>query len=157
MRKRSTYRPRHQLQDPLAWVINGFKPLTISAGNEVLLLRIKNHAALTAACEGLATFNDIDILVSAMNIAEALEKLGVSVGWANEIREGHDALYNACKRDKFLFTGTEVEAMSTAMEILDAQIEKCTIGQLDEAVRIVKEIIRLKKARTMSAKQLEPT
>lgn len=154
MRKRSSYKPRHQLQDPLAWVINGFKPVT-TAGNEVLILRIKNHAALKAACEGLATFQDVDTLVAAMNIAEALEKLGISVGWTEEIKEGHDALYNASQRPKFLFTGTEINAINLAMEIHDAQIDKCTIGQLEDAVKIVKQIIRMKKARTMSAKQLE--
>ena len=154
MRKKSNYKPKRNLQNPLAWVINGFKPIT-SAADQVLIFRVKNHAALKAACEGVATFDDVNVLVAAMNIAEALEALGVSQGWAEEIAEGHQAIVNANARPKFVFTGMEMTAMNLAMDIHDAQVEKCTIGQLEEAIKIVKKIIAMKKSRVLKCKQLE--
>ena len=154
MRKKSSYKPKRNLQDPLSWVINGFKPIT-TAADQVLIFRVKNHAALKAACEGVATWQDVNTLVAAMNITEALEKIGVSQGWADEIAEGHQAIVNANARPKFLFTGTEMTALNLAMDIHDAQVDKCTIGQLDEAVKIVKRVVALKKARILKCKQLE--
>ena len=71
MRKRSKYRPKTQLQDPLNWVISGMKPV-LTASEVIDNVQIKNHLALRCVVDGTATRKDMDVLIEAFNITEAL-------------------------------------------------------------------------------------
>ena len=148
MRKRSSYRPRVQLPDPLAWVLGGLKPITTSH-ESITLVRIKNHSAIQSIRSGTATINDVDVLIAAFNIAEALAQIGQGADWLPEIRAAQDALASAGNRSKYLFSGAELTAVNLGMEIHDAQLDhpQTTIAMMDEALRIVTKVIRAKKAR----------
>jgi len=65
VRKRSKYRPKPQLPDPLAWVLNGLKPVA-EAG--IVDVQIKNHSAIDALRRGVATRLDIDYIIEAFNM-----------------------------------------------------------------------------------------
>jgi hypothetical protein len=151
MRKRSKYRPRQTLQDPVAWVINGFKP--VSSTSEALGLKIKNHQALFDITHGDGDKQQVDVLIAAMNMAEALYLVNPYLGkeYAAEIKAGQDAIYTMAKRGvakgKFLFTGLELQAMNLAMEVHDAQLEQCTIAELEQAIKFVYEAIKHRRAR----------
>ena len=153
MRKRSKYRPKPQLPDPLTWVLAGMKPV-LSAKTIMENVRIKNHLALRSVVEGTATRYDMDILIEAFNVTEALCRVDASLGrdWAEEIRAGQDALLAMGKRgvakgDRFLFTGAELNAANTVMEIHDAQLESCTVAQMEKALHeVIKDKLH-KKAR----------
>jgi hypothetical protein len=150
MRKRSTYRQRIQLQDPLNWVLSGLKPLT-TATDEVVLLRSRNHGAITAVITGKATLEDADTLLGAFNMAEALAKLGIGADWLPEIAEAQDALRSAGNRTRFGFSGPEIEIVNTVMEVHDLQLTNplCTIDVVAKALRMVRKDIQLKRSQPL--------
>lgn len=160
MRKRSKYRPKGVRLDPIRYILEGMKPM--SQHPAVLDLRIKNHGAMTAVVKGTATRDDIDVLISALNMAEALVLVNPDLGsdWRGEISAAQDALYTMARRgadkNRFLFTGPEMKAMNTAMDIHDAQIDKATVAQLEQAIDIVTKTIMHRKARPIVEKGTTP-
>lgn len=151
MRKRSKYRPRQVFPDPVSWVINGLKPM--SAHSEAIGLKIKNHQALFDVTHGDGNKDQVDVLIAAMNMAEALYLVNPDLGkqYAAEVKAAQDAIYNMARRGvtkgKFLFTGPEMQAMNTGMEVHDAQLDACTVGELESAVKFVYEAIKHRRAR----------
>lgn len=124
MRKRSKYRPRHQLANPVQWVLSGFAPMR--ENEHAIELKIKNHQAMFDMLHGDGNRDTVDLLIAAMNMAEALvtvnpDKLGGHL--AAEIKAAQDAIHAMGKRSLargvFGFTGPELVAMNTGMEIHD--------------------------------------
>jgi hypothetical protein len=135
----------------VAWVINGFKPVS-QAG--IVNVQIKNHHAIDALRKGIADREDIDSIIEAFNVAEALQRLGLGDEYKEELREAQDALYAVSKRGvdreyRFVVRGQELTAINLGMEIHDAQIEVTTIEVMEKAIDIVKEEIKSRKARVI--------
>jgi hypothetical protein len=153
MRKRSKYRPKGVRLDTMDYVMTSIKPLA-TLTSEVATLRIKNHGALTAVCQGRAGRTDIDMLVAALNIAEALAIQGVGTDYAVKIRAGQDALRDMAQRgvnlgDKFILRGPELQALNLAIEVHDAQLDAITMQQLERAIDYVTRVIRAGGARAI--------
>ena len=155
MRKRSKYRPRQVLANPVQWVLSGFAPMRENP--HAIELKIKNHHALFDMTQGDADRDTVDLLIAAMNMAEALalvnpDKLGGHL--EAEIRASQDALHAMGKRSLakgvFRFTGPELQAMNTGMDIHDQQLDTCNIAELDQAIDLVAKAIRHKKARAIA-------
>jgi hypothetical protein len=152
MRKKSSYKPRPIRADNLNWILAGMKKVGTlpSAGLE---LKLKNHQALDSILKGEGTRDHMDVLISAVNICEALVRVRDDLGldWANEIRAAQDALYTMAKRgvekNRFAFTGPEMTAMKLVMDVHDVQLDNCTVKEMERALFIVYEEVRLKKAR----------
>lgn len=149
MRKRSSYRPRGLILDTMRHVTSGMKKVgSISAGTT---LKIKNHTALDSVRRGVGTREDLDVLIGAFNITEALAMMRIGDDWKDEIRAAQDALLAMGRRGaetgKFILRGPELTSFNLAMEIHDAQLDACTVSELEKAIDIVTEIIRLKGAR----------
>lgn len=157
MRKKSKYKPKGVRLDTMAWVQSGMK-VVASLPEAGVLLRIKNHDALTSLTQGTGTRDNIDILVAAMNVSEALAMLGVGEDWREEIKVAQDAIFTMGRRGlskgRFLFTGPEMQAMNLGMDIHDAQLENCTVKQLEEALGIVEREIRHHRARSIKDETL---
>jgi len=128
---------------PLDYVLNGMKP--VSSTSPITTVRIKNHSAMQAAVMGKADFNDIDTLVAAWNMAEALAHLGVGVEYLEEIRQANVSM--TCMQLRGGLTGPEIKALQMAMEIHEAQLDdsRATVALVEEAMQIVKKVIRIKK------------
>lgn len=156
MRKRSKYRPKGILPDPVTWVMAGMKKVDeISAGTT---LKIRNHDAMNNIRLGNGTRRDVDAVIDAMNVAEALAKRGVGADWMPEIRIAQDHLLALAKRGvqngfRFIMRAEELNALNLGMEVHDAQLDAVTVRELEQAMNDVMEILRLKKMRTV----LEPT
>ncbi len=153
MRKRSKYKPKGVRPDAVSWVLSGLKPF--KASPHELNLRIKNHDALNTVRLGTATRTDLDALIAAMNMAEALIRMGVGSDWSVEIRAAQDALYYLARRgvennERFIITGPELKALNLGMEIHDAQLDACTIQMLEQAIDIVNADITNRKARPIT-------
>jgi hypothetical protein len=156
VRKRSSYRPKPQLPNPVAWIINGFKPVS-QAG--IVNVQIKNHSAIDSLRKGVASKEDIDTIIEALNIAEALQRLGIGDEYRTELREAQDALYAVSKRGidreyRFVLKAQELVAINLGMEIHDAQIEVTAIHHMEEALNIVRDEIKNRKARVILEKTL---
>ena len=67
MRKRSSYRPRPQLANPVQWVLGGFQPMR--ENEHAVGLKIKNHQAMLDMTAGHADRQTVDLLIAAMNMA----------------------------------------------------------------------------------------
>lgn len=154
MRKRSKYRPKGLIMDTVNHVLSGFQ-LVRHKGDAAVTLKIKNHAALANMVQGKGDRADIDVLIASMNISEALA-ITADLGneYRAEIQAAQDAIHHMGKRglerNRFLFTGPELTAMNLGMEIHDAQLDVCTVGQLEKAIDFVTREITAKRARAIA-------
>lgn len=153
---RRKYKPKGVRLDAIQWVINGFRNIS-ETGDAVLHLKIKNHESLECLRKGEATRLDIDAIISAFNIAEALARMQIGDDYAKEIKAGQDALLAVAKRgvsrdDRFVLKAEELTAINLVLEIHDAQLEITTIGELEKAMDIVMKEIKMRKARPVLEK-----
>jgi hypothetical protein len=138
----------------MAWLIQGMAPVRTS--EHAINLRVKNHNALTEVVQGRGNRDQIDVLIAAMNMAEALYRVNPDLGlqYSPDIKAAQDALYTMSKRGlergRFLFTGPELTAMNTGMEIHDAQLDVATIAELEKALDLVAKEIRARRARQIA-------
>jgi hypothetical protein len=156
MRKRSKYKPKGVRLDATTYVLNGFR-LVSTTGGAALDLKIKNHSALEALRTGQAKRYDIDSIISALNVSEALSRLGIGHEYVDEIKEGQDALLELSRRginrdDRFVAKASELTAINYVMELHDAQLDITTIAQLEKALDIVTNEIKSRKARVIEEK-----
>jgi len=156
MRKRSKYRPKGVRLDTMEYVKSGIK--SFDAVDVAVNLRIKNHLAIESLRLGQATESDIDALIGAFNMAEALCRLRKEFGrdWSGEIKEGQNALFAMSRRGvetgSFVCKLDELSAMNLVMEIHDAQLDKATVKDLEMAIDIVQEEFRNKRMRAIKEK-----
>jgi hypothetical protein len=152
MKKKSKYKPRGVRYDNLSWIVAGMKKVgTLPTAG--VALKLKNHNSLNMILMGNGTREHVDVLIAAVNMSEALirvrDELGVD--WKDEIRQAQDAIYTMGKRgiekNSFLFTGPEMTAVKLVMDLHDAQLDDCSVREMEQALFIVEEEIRLKKAR----------
>jgi hypothetical protein len=152
MKKKSKYKPRGIRYDNLSWIIAGMRKVGAlpTAG---VALKLKNHEALDSILKGHGTKEHVDVLIAAVNMSEALIRIRDELGvdWKDEIREAQDAIYTMGKRgiekDRFAFTGPEMAAVKLVMDLHDAQLDECSVKDMEQALFIVNEEIRMKKCR----------
>lgn len=156
MKKRSKYRPKPVLQNPLAYVLESITPVA-QHDSFLVDLKIKNHDALTALTRGVATRKDIDALIQAVNIVEALYRLGFGRDYFPEVRAGLDALYEVGVRGaesgRFVLKASEMDALNTVMELHDAQLEVITVKDMGAAFKLVIEDFKQKRMRAIKPKE----
>jgi hypothetical protein len=154
MRKKSKYKPRGVRADNMSWILAGMKKVgTLPTAG--IALKLKNHEALESILRGQGTKHDVDVLINAVNMAEAMVRIRDDLGadWATEIRAAQDAIYTMGKRGiekgRFAFTGPEMTAVKLVMDVHDAQLDDCTVKEMEMALEIVSEEVRLKKCRAI--------
>jgi hypothetical protein len=119
MRKRSKYRPRDKLVNPVAYVIEGLTPVK-EHDSYLMDLKIKNHGAMTALTQGQADRGQIDFLINMSNNAEALCIMGFKQEYVELIIEGSDALLEVGRRGantgSFVLRAEEMNAINLLMQ-----------------------------------------
>ena len=152
MKKKSKYKPRGIRLDNLSWIVAGMKKVgTLPTAG--VALKLKNREALDSILTGHGTKEHVDVLISAVNMSEALIRIRDELGvdWKDEIRQAQDAIYTMGKRgiekNSFLFTGPEMTAVKLVMDLHDAQLDECSVKDMEQALFIVNEEIRMKKCR----------
>ena len=152
MKKKSKYKPRGVRYDNLSWIVAGFKKVG-SLPTAGVALKLKNREALDSILTGHGTKEHVDVLISAVNMSEAMIRIRDELGvdWKDEIRAAQDAIYTMGKRgiekNSFLFTGPEMTAVKLVMDLHDAQLDECSVKDMEQALFIVNEEIRMKKCR----------
>jgi hypothetical protein len=154
MKKKSKYKPRGVRYDNISWIIAGMKKVgTLPTAG--VALKLKNHEALDSILTGQGTKEHVDMLISAVNMAEAMTRIRDDLGrdWAEEIRAAQDAVYSmgvrGYEKGSFLFTGPEMTAVKLIMDLHDSQLDDCTVKEMEQALFIVEEELRLRKARAI--------
>ena len=149
MRKRSAYRPRQVLQNPLAFVLENITPIT-QHENYLLDLQLKNSSAMQNLLQGRADKRDMNTLIAMSNITELLQEMSFGKGYENVCVDGREALIGiimrAVKIKRFTPTGAEIQALNTLMELHDAQMDVITVKDMDDAIKLGKTKISNKKA-----------
>lgn len=150
MRKRSKYRPRGVLLNTMGYVMESFTPIA-KMDKYFIELKIKNHLALTNLTKGIAVRQDIDTLIQAVNMVEALYRLGFGREYADEVRAGLDSLHavgvRGAESGRFILKSEEMNALNVAMELHDAQLEVITLKDMENAIKLVNEELRQKRMR----------
>lgn len=146
MRKRSKYRPKGVLINPLGYVLESLSPVR-THDNFLIDLKIKNHDSMAALTQGRATRHDIDTLINMVNVTEALYRLGFGADYGDVVQQGLDALREIGRRGaqagRFVVKAQEMTALNTIMELHDAQMEIITIKDMEKAIDLVhKEFAR---------------
>jgi hypothetical protein len=140
MRKRSKYRPRPILSNPIGYVLEGMEPVR-SRTEHINKLKIVNHMALVNLTQGKAVRGDINSLINMVNLVEAMHRLGFGREYSKEVKDGLDALYAVSVRGKdsnrFILKATEMSALNAVSELHDAQLDAITIKELDMAIDLV--------------------
>ena len=137
MKKRSKYKPKGVRMDALTWVISGFKKVAEvpDAGTKLM---IKNHASFDEIREGRGDTFHVDNLITMVNCAEALAKRQLGRDWLEEIGQAQDAIYAMAQRGvsgkSFIFTGEELKAVQTIIELHDEQLRNCPVRTLELAL-----------------------
>lgn len=141
MRKRSKYRPKPVLQNPLGYVLESLKPVA-SHDDYLVDLKIKNSASMVALMQGHATKFDIDILIAMSNVTEALHQMGFGKEYQDVCVGGRAAIlsivHRAGKHHRFTPTGPEIQLLNLLMELHDAQMDVITIRDMEKALALVK-------------------
>jgi len=146
MKKRSSYRPRPVMADPLGYVLAGLKPVS-TATAEMTVLGVKNHGAIEAVRTGTATRADVNHLVHMLNTATALAYMGQGRDWIPELAAAEAAVVSASKRSRFLSTGAELSVINLAIAVHDTQMAdpSTTVQMLERAVDGMRKLERMGK------------
>lgn len=148
MRKRSKYRPKHVLQNPIGYVLESMTPV-VKHDSYLVDLKIKNHLAMASLTQGKATRDDMDKLINMSNITEALYRMGFGTEYKDVLQEGSSALLAIARRgaesNRFILWATEMKALNTLMELHDAQMEVITVKDIERAVALVENERRQKR------------
>ena len=146
MRKRSKYKPRPQLVNPVQWVLEGFTPMR--ENSEAVAIKIRNHQAMLEMTNGNAGVREFSVIDTALLMAGGLaqinpDKLGGHL--MAEIDAAILASLAMLKRAKakgiYRFTGPELQAINLGMEIHDQQLDTCTLEELHKAVIHVRPVV----------------
>lgn len=151
---RKKYKPKGVRMDTLTWVISGFKKVAEvpDAGTKLL---IKNHISFDEIREGRGDIFHVDNLISMVNMAEALAKRQLGRDWLEEIGQAQDAIYAMAQRGvsgkSFLFTGEELKAVQTIIELHDEQLRNCSVRTLELALEDIEKEYKANKMRKIEA------
>ena len=152
MRKKSRYQPKPVCTNPIGYVLEGMTRLAVHSPH-IINLKIKNHASLSKLTRGNACREDMDRLISALNVSEALYRLGFGTEYNAELRRGLDALYAVCTRGaptgRFILRAEEMSALNDAMDLHDAQLDTVTVKDMETAVLMVEAELKSKKAKVI--------
>ena len=140
MRKRSKYRPRPVLLNPVGYVIESMTPVAQYSGY-LVDLRIKNSSAMVALLQGRATKADLDMLIAMSNMTEALQQMGFGEEYRDVCIDGRLAILSvvnrAGQRGRFTPTGPEIQKLNLLLELHDAQMEMVTVRDVEKALDLV--------------------
>jgi len=150
MKKRSRYRPKGVLLNPIGYVLEGFKP--VSSHDDFLInLKISNHDAMASLTKGQATRKDIDVLINMVNVVEALYRLGFGEGYGDVVVKGLEAVRAVGRRGaesgRFILKAQEMSDLNDALELHDAQMEIITIRDMEDAIKMINKEFESRKMR----------
>jgi hypothetical protein len=154
MRKRSKYRPRAVLANPVAYVVESITPVT-QHDSYLVDLKIKNHGAMAALTRGHATRADMDTLIAMSNMIEALWTLGFGKEYEAVMCEGQAALISVGRRGladgRFILRASEMASLNELMELHDAQMEVVTVGDIERGIEIIRKRERTGRVHRITA------
>lgn len=149
MRKRSKYRPKAVLVNPLGYVVESSTPL-VEHGSYVVNWQLKNNSAFEKLLKGKADKQDMNTLVAARNITEALVVTLGGVDVDGTLERSAVALIDVCARGNegrsLVMRSAEMQALRDLMSLHDELLDVVTVGQFEKALAYAKKEINAGRA-----------
>lgn len=149
MRKRSKYKPKPKLANPLGFVLESSRML-VDHETYVVDWQLKNNVAFAALLRGEATKKDLDTLVAARNITEALVHVLDGRDVDGTLARSACALIEICDRANAgkgtAMKAAEIQAMRDMMSFHDELLEVVTVGQFEKALAYARREIQAGRA-----------
>ena len=125
-----------------------------SFSQHIRALRLTRHEALSAIAEGIADETHVELVLASLNISEALAKMIYEGNHLDEIVAAKAAMRAMVKRrpmvgGQFIFGLDEYALVCRAFEIHDAQLDDCTVEEVDAARRYVEALVKAKRAEVL--------
>lgn len=134
------YQPKYVCANPMKTFFGG---MSDTHAGHLVVLNVKNHAALARLAQGQGEKSDFDLIVGAINVSNVLCEQGIGNEFRATTIAGRDAMLEVGKRfmrlGKFLFSGDELTAVNEAMSCHDTQLENIRAVDVDRAAN---EVIR---------------
>ena len=150
MRKRSKYKPKPVLVNPLGYVMESATPL-IEHESYVVDWQLRNNSAFEKLLKGLADKKDINTLVAARNITEGLMVTLKGADADGTLARSAVALIELCDRGNagksLVMKAQEIQAMRDMMQLHDELLEVVTVRQFERALEYTKNEIKVGRAR----------
>ena len=150
MRKRSKYKPKPVLANPLGYVMESATPL-IEHETYVVDWQLKNNSAFEKLLKGIADKKDINTLVAARNITEGLMVTLKGADADGTLARSAVALIELCDRGNagksLVMKAQELQAMRDMMQLHDELLEVVTVRQFERALEYTKNEIKVGRAR----------
>jgi hypothetical protein len=160
MRKRSKYKPRPIMLNPIKYVIEGFAPMDKEGQ---IRTRLRQHDAMFALTHGQGTDDHWQVIRELLNVAAALSKTIFDGAYITEIQAAMVA-HAECgrryvKHGRYGYAGTELQTVNTAIEVYEEQLKLATMGEIGDALKVVDRAIRQKNfyASVVQERGLEKT
>ncbi len=136
MRKRSKYRPNKNLVNPLAYVLENMKPVTVHS-DLIMETKLRNRLAVQCLREGNATMSDMQDLIEMHNFVDRLMGVGFGKDYLEVLQKGQEAILSVAKRTPrtgaFKANDEELLAITELIDLNDAQLEVITINDVRKA------------------------
>ena len=150
---RKKYRPKPVYANPLDFVLESVRPLT-EHGNYLLEWKLRNHLAFESLMKAQANQRDLDNLIAARNICEALVHTldgkdidGTLTRSAVALIEIHQ---RASEGKGTAMRAAEIQAMRDMMQFHDELLDAVTVGQFDAALQYARREIKAGRAAAMA-------
>ena len=154
MRKRSKYKPKGVRLDTMGFLKENMT--TISSHTTFFtMLNLKNMSALDSLAKGTANKAEVDVVIKALNVAEAFCLLEATPAYKPEVLTAQNALKDVCMRsfelgDKFICRGEELKAIKNGYKAHAEQLERATMQSMEQALMLVYKTLKAKKAKVIA-------
>lgn len=137
-KRKMKYPPGSAFADPLGYVLDSIKPASQAEDGKWLLdCKMKNHSAVTEFVHGRGSKGSLTAILQMHNMARALLLNGFGVDLTNIILDSDTAIKAIVARkqtkDSFTLKASEILALNALLELHDAQMEVCTVGDIMKA------------------------
>ena len=145
MKKKRT--PRPVRLDTMTYVLSGFLPVAkVKGGTE---LRTRCFLAFDNILHGRGVWEDVDDLVSAVNICEQLAHMGYGEEYLPEIEKAMDIVFLLAQRKKYLFKGGEIEPIRTILELHDELMQAVSTADMEKCLNHIAECMKHKREKVI--------
>lgn len=152
MRKRSKYRPKRNLLNPVGFVLESFTPVR-EHSSFMVDLKIKNHGAVASLMRGQGTRDDVDTLINMANVTEALYRLGFGQDYGEIIADALQSIRTLARRGvergSFVMRAEEIKAINDLLELHDAQLEVIVLKDMERAIELVNKEYEARRMTTI--------
>lgn len=154
---RKKYRPKKNLVDPVGFVTESLTPL-LEQETYVRDLHLSTHSAMRSLIRGSATKDDMNAILSAHNITQALLVTQKLTDVDQVILKSEAALYALTDRAKvlgrYVLKALELQTLNDMVALHDDFMGVITVGQMEEALKFSKAELKAGRVTRLKTIQL---